>query len=323
MLNNKKILFIGPVFHDYHHLIKEKLTLLGADVTFFPERRYGFIFKIINNFFNKKLKKYQFNHYNHIFEEVDVSEFDYLFVVRGYMLSPEFLLKFKEKNKNAKMIMYQWDSDRANPFSHLLNYFDATYSFDFEDCRINPSLNYLPLFFSDDISKENIIPMKDKKYDFFFMGWYFPERYDAVLKFNDFAIKNNFSIKCFLYLPFTSYIKEIIKGKKINNQIISLKPMQRKEYLSILNNSKVMVDVSNPMQTGLAMRVIEALALNVKILTSNYNIKDDAQIFSQDYISFLNENEPIINESFLISETNSSTKLLSLKDWLINIFRID
>lgn len=323
MLNNKKILFIGPVFHDYHLLIKENLILLGAEVTFFPEREYGFIFKIINNFFNKNLKKHQNNHYSQIFKQFDVSNFDYLFVIRGYMLSAEFLTEFKNKNRKAKTIMYQWDSDRTNPFSHLLNYFDIKYSFDFEDCRLNPSLKYLPLFFSDDISKGSIIPVKDKKYDFFFMGWYFPERYEAVLKFNDFAIKNKFNIKCFLYLPFTSYIKELIKGTKINNQIVSLKPMSRKEYLNILKNSKVMVDVSNPNQTGLAMRVIEALALNTKILTNNYNIKNDTQIFSEDYISFLNENEPTINESFLISETNSSVKLLSLKEWLINIFSIN
>lgn len=323
MLNNKKILFIGPIFHDYHQLIEANLTSLGADVTFFPERNYGLPFKIVNNFFNKKLKKFQHNHYNQIFKKFDVSDFDYLFVVRGYMLPAEFLITFKEKNSKVKTIMYQWDSDEANPFSHLLNHFDVKYSFDFEDCRVNSSLNYLPLFFSDDISKAIKIPVKDKKYDFFFMGWYFPERYEAVVKFNDFAIKNNFNAKCFLYLPFTSYIKELIKGKKINTQIVSLKPMDRKEYLNILSNSKVMVDVSNPKQTGLAMRVIEALALNVKILTSNYSIKNDAQIFSEEYIAFLKGNEPTINDSFLISETNSSAKLFPLKDWLINIFNID
>jgi hypothetical protein len=323
MLNNKKILFIGPAFHDYHKLIIDNLTLLGAEVAFFPEKKLDFMFKIINNFYNKKLKKHQHNHYSQIFKQFDVSNFDYLFIIRGYMLSSEFLIEFKRRNLNARVIMYQWDSNKTNPFAHLLNYFDATYSFDFEDCRKYPSLKYLPLFFSDDISKQNRIPIKDKKYDFFFMGWYFPERYEAVMKFNDFAIRNNLNIKCFLYLPSTSYIKERLKGKNVNTKIVSSKPMDRKEYLSILNNSRVMVDVSSPNQTGLSMRVIEALASDVKILTNNCNIKNDAQIFSEDYISFLNENDPAINESFLNSKTNNSAKLFSLKEWLINIFSID
>ncbi|MFA4870261.1 MAG: hypothetical protein WC623_18830 [Pedobacter sp.] len=323
MLSNKKVLFIGPVFHDYHILIKENLIALGAEVTFYPERKYGNIFKIINNFFNKSLKTYQNHHYNQVFEKFDVSSFDYLFVIRGFMLSKEFLVKFRDRSPKAIMIMYQWDSNKTNCFSHLIPLFDKVYSFDFADCKQHLSLSYLPLFFTDDVSRNARSNVEHKKYDFFFMGWFFPERYEAVLKFIEFSSKNGFSVKAFLYMPFTSYIKERLLGRKLNREIVSLKPMPRREYLNILVNSKIMVDVSSPNQTGLSMRVIEAMASNTKILTNNHNIKNDTQIYSKEYVAFFNELNPEINESFLLSEVSNKPNLLSLQKWLVNIFSVD
>lgn len=321
MLNNKNILFIGPVFHDYHLLITENLRSMGGEVTFYPERSYGNVFKLINNFFNNHLKDYQKKHYNKLFAQIGEQKFDYLFVVRGYMMPDEFLLKFRQLNPDAKLIMYQWDSERANPFAHLLKYFNDVYSFDFEDCYNYPTLKYIPLFFSNDI-KDIITDKSEAKYDFFFMGWFFPERYQAVLKFKQYAMANGFALKAFLYMPLSSYIKAYLTGEKLDRTVISLKRMKRKEYLSCLRDTRVMVDVSNPNQTGLAMRVIEALASNTKILTNNHKIKDDIAIYNEDAIAFFDESAPIVEKSFLLSKINTKrTELLPLDGWLKLIFK--
>ena len=320
MLENKKILFIGPIFHDYHLLIKDKLKAMGVKVVFHPERNYGIIFKLINNFFNKRLKNHQKAHYKKITEQIRTQKFDYLFVIRGYMLSEDFLEKFKEINPDAKLIMYQWDSNKTNPYDHLLDYFDLAYSFDFEDCERFTKVNYLPLFYSDDIGKL----IKDKnnlKYDFFFMGWYFSERYNAVMRFKEFSTKKGLKLKAFLYMPISSYIKERFNGTKLDMSVISLKHMKRNEYLDTLNKTNVMVDASSPNQTGLAMRIIEALGSGTKILTNNHRIKDDVLIYDESYISFFDANNPFIEPAFLQSKATHKIKnLLSLEDWLKSIF---
>lgn len=320
MLTNKNILFIGPIFHDYHLLINNKLIAMGANVSFYPERNYGITFKLINNLLNKHLKNYQKTHYKNIIKNIRSQEFDYLFVIRGYMLSEEFLDEFRRINPKAKLIMYQWDSNKTNPYSHLLKYFDKSCSFDFEDCKKFPQLNYIPLFYSDDVGKM----IKDKNdliYDFFFMGWYFPERYIAVCKFKEFAIRNDYTLKAYLYMPLSSYIKEYINGNKLDMTIISFKHMKRGEYLNILSKTNVMVDASSPNQTGLAMRIIEALGSDTKILTNNYRIKDDVKIYDKDYISFFDANSPAIESSFLKSKVTHKIKnLLSLEEWLENVF---
>jgi hypothetical protein len=320
MLEDKKILFIAPIFHDYHLLIKDKLTEMGAYVDFYAERNYGVVFKVINNFFNEYLKTYQKAHYAKIITQVSHQKYDYLFVIRGYMLSDEFIDDFRKMNPGAKLIMYQWDSNRTNPFAGLLNKFDDAYSFDFEDCKKMSSLKYVPLFYSDDVGAIK----KDKKdlaYDFFFMGWFLPERYNAIVKFKDLATEKGYRLKAFLFLPFTSYIKEYFRGNKLDRNIVSLKAMSRSEYLRILGETNIMVDVSSPNQTGLAMRIIEALGCATKILTNNYRIREDASAYDKDYIAFFDANSPSVETSFLESKiAHKPNGVLSIEEWIKKIF---
>lgn len=317
MLNNKEIVFIGPVFHDYHEKIQQKLSDLGASVSFYKERNYGLIFKIVNNFFKWKLQSFQDSHYSNILKKEKGKHVDYLFIIRGFMISSTFLKNFKIDHPSVKIVMYQWDSNKTNPFAHTLKYIDKAYSFDFEDCEKLPHLDYLPLFYADDIIKTKNIK---KEYNFFFMGWFFQERYEALLRFKQFSIDNNYQVKAFLYLPFSSYIKERLKGNKLDRSVISFRPMSREEYLDCLNKTKVMVDVSSPNQTGMAMRVIEALASNVKLLTNNKNITDSSVFSTSRNIAFFDENSPSVDPFFVDSEfDHKQMSLLSLKDWLVQL----
>lgn len=318
---NKKILFIGPIFHNYHTLIKEKMEILGATVDFYPERDYGWKFKAINNFFKNYLSKFQNKHYDSILERSENVDYDFLFVIRGYMLSANFINKFKKLYPKAKTIMYQWDSNKENPFSDVAVLFDQVYSFDFKDCNDMPFVKYMPLFYTDDL-----IPYRENKqeveYDFFFMGWCFPERYKAVVSFREFTLANNYKLKAFLYMPFSSYLKEALRGNLLDRSIVSFTPMNRYEYLNILSKSKVMVDVSNPRQTGLAMRVIEAIAMNVKVLTNNMNLRQDKIVEKTEFFSFFNEKDVRIEEGFVDDQSliTTSNLMLSLELWLKIIF---
>ena len=54
-VENKTILFIGPVFYNYHQLIIDTLEKQGAVVSFIPEKEYGFIPKVLK-YTGKKLE---------------------------------------------------------------------------------------------------------------------------------------------------------------------------------------------------------------------------------------------------------------------------
>lgn len=317
-LRNKKILFVGPVFHHYHRVIIDALTELGAHVDFFAEREYSLRFKFINNYLNKRLQHFQSDHYRKIIKEIRPDSYDYLFVIRGYMMTEEFIAEFKKLNPSARTIMYQWDSERANPFFHLVPAFDKVFSFDFEDCRNNAALTYQPLFYTKDI-EDNMIAAGETAYTYLFMGVYFPQRYKAVVMFKKYASAHQQKIKTYIYLPFTTYIKEKLKGVKFDHSIVSFRHLKRQSYLSLLKQSEIIVDVSNEKQTGLAMRIIEALASDKKVLTNNPFIANDPTY--GDSIAVFNSDSPSVSDEFLNSKPRSKrNSILSVNNWIINLF---
>ncbi|NSL89787.1 hypothetical protein ECE50_023290 [Chitinophaga sp. Mgbs1] len=319
-LSGKKVLFIAPIFHNYHTSIISKLEDAGAEVVFCPERKYGAAFKFINNFYPQKLKRYQARHYEEILEKSAGISIDYLLVVRGFMMPATFMAQFRAQHPGAKAIMYQWDSNKTNPFIHLIPSFDRCFSFDFEDCENAAQLEYVPLFYTDDVKLAAARPKETLVYDFFFMGWYFPERYAAVINFRKYAESRGWKLKAFLYIPFTTYVKERLKGIKPDRSIVSFRQMSRQEYLSTLCTSRVMVDVSNPNQTGLAMRIIEAFACGVKVLTNNRRLMND-KIYVTSNVCFFDDKSPVIeDETFLSTPVTRAAAVLSIDEWLSKMF---
>lgn len=312
ILQGKKILFIAPVFHDYHMLIVNKLEAMGASVEFYAERDYSFWFKLVNNLLHPFLSLKQALHYRKILRRTRRRRFNYLFVIRGYGMPPGFVEAFKRRNPSAIAVMYQWDSDRTNPFSELIPYFDVVRSFDYKDCETF-GIPYLPLFYTDDVVEEAAKAHKIK-YDFFFMGTYLPERYDAVIRFRD-SLPDVYRLKAFIYIPPTALKKEQLRGRTLDPDIVSTCPMARKEYLTILNESKVVVDVSCSRQTGLAMRIIEALATRRKILTVNEFIKSDPY-YDPRNIRLFDSSQPLIDVTFLNTPFYGQAGVLSIGEWL-------
>ena len=319
-LKNKRILFIGPVFYDYQLIIKSKLESYGAEVIFFGERDYTFKFKIANNLFNKNIDAFQKKHYDRILNKVSLTDFDFLFVIRGYKIPIEFVKKFKDLNPNSKTIMYQWDSIKNNEYIHLLPHFDILFSFDKSDVERNSSLKYLPLFYSDDIKKLGDYDNKNSfRYDVFFFGYYLPERYEMMLRLLEFSRNKNIVLKTFLYIPFTRYVKEILKGNRIRFSIVSFKPLKRSEYLSLLRDSNAIFDSSSITQSGLSMRVIETIGAKRKLITSNAYIKTD-NIYNPKQILVVSPNNLEETLPFLKTEIDNYSKGYSLDQWLSTIF---
>jgi len=318
-LKGKRILFICPNFHGYEKMIEDQLIELGGVVDFFPERSYGLDFTIVNNFFNRFLKNYQQLYYSRIENAIEAKHYDYLFVIRGFMLPLSFLQFFKKRNPKSYTIMYQWDSERTNPYGHLVEYFDVVKTFDYKDSE-DFNISYLPLFYTKDLEKFRSLK-KSNEFDFFFMGFFFEERYEAVLKFKIYCEQKGYKLKPFLYMPPTTRIKYFLKAKKLDRSIVSFKHMDRITYLKTLSNSRVMVDVSNSQQTGLAMRVIEALACGTKVLTNNTYVNQDDIIKNSRLISVIDMDNITIDETvFNESNANRGPIVHSLKEWAIKVF---
>lgn len=313
-LTGKKILFIAPLFFGYEKLIERKLIQKGADVVFEAECKSVFYCKILNKISRKQAFWYQKNHYQNILKRLS-NDFDYLFVIHGYQLSAEFILGFRSKNVKARCVMYQWDSEKANPYIHIKKYFDDVFTFDYAD-SINYEIDYLPLFFADSIYRNSNIPFNNRKIDFLFIASYRRERYEALLTFIPMLASYKFEYN--LYISFWSYCLEYLKGYKINRKAVSFFSLSFDNYTSLLSNSKIVIDVTPNIQTGLPMRIIEAVGAKSKILTTNLNVMKE---FGE------NSNVEILSNSIdvnriLTSRMNEHTNFwrYSLDSWIEKIF---
>ena len=199
----------------------------------------------------------------------------------------------------------------TNPFQHVKDAFDRVLSFDYRDCR-EMSLEYLPLFHTDDV----IIRDKNGKYesDFFFMGTYIPERYRAVVEFRQ-RYQNRYKINSYIYIPTTSLMKERLKRTSLSSDLVSTVHMPRATYLEMLNETRVMVDVSNKDQTGLAMRIIEAISMKKKIATNNRYILNEP-FYNPDNICVFEADNPQIPDSFVNTPFVGESHTLSLGQWI-------
>jgi hypothetical protein len=318
-LKGKKILLVAPIFYNYHELIIKKLEENGAQVYFIPERKYNILFTVINNFFKWYLPTFQTNHYLSSYSSQNKQSYDYFFVIRGYQMPIAFVDLVKTVNPKIKTILYQWDSEQNNPYFHLVDRFDVSNSFDYDDCEQNANLNYVPLFFTDDIAYE-INRNNPITNDLFLFGVYMPERYDVAKKIKSYCNQNNIKIDIYLYISKRTCIKELLLGKKLDYSILNTKFMDRTTYIKKLTQSNIIVDISSSSQSGLAMRIIESLALNKKILTTNKRLLND-NFFDSFQVNYLNTENINITEDFRKRKIeHNDHQMLSLSNWIAKNF---
>lgn len=313
-LKNKTILLIAPVFYDYHEMIVTQLEDQGAIVKFLPERNYGYTYGIINNTSRILLLAYQKKYYMGIVKKIDLKKIDFLFVIRGCQMPIEFISSLKEKYPKMLSFMYQWDSEKSNHFLHLRSKFDRVFSFDLKD-SLNYKLEYLPLFYNDDIlriaeQKNNIL------YDFFVLCSYSRERYKYLTELK--KRLSEFRLNFIIFIPKSSYIKERLKGVKLSDDMLTFTPINRNTYLKNLSETKTVIDISPSIQSGLPIRIIETLGAGKQLITTNqYVINEFGKL---NLVHLLSEKTNFKEISSMDYKTNELNKDYSLNKWLDKIF---
>ena len=227
------------------------------------------------------------------------TEYDYLIVIVGRLLTKDFLIKLRQKNPNAKFILYLWDDvKRVENFQEVRDMYDCIYSFDPVDCEYY-HLRHLPLFFTEVSSGYN----KNKEFDIYSAMSAHSDRIQvasAILdQINDNGLKGHIEI-CLGRFKYLQYmIEKTIKNKKLRQGMLYIrKPSKEDVNYKNINKSKAVLDIQYTSQIGLTMRTIECLGLNAKIITTNKSIQQ-YDFYCKDNIYIIDRAEPIIDFSFL------------------------
>lgn len=316
-LKGSRILFIGVNFYHFNEEIIKKMQGYGAHVRFFYERQISLQHALIDNFFPQFIDQWQDRHYESILKTIESETYDYLLVVRGYRMKGKFVDRVRSLNPGIKTIMYQWDSLQNWNYLDKVPFFDKTYSFDFLDCLENKGIEYTPTFYTDEFADLPIVPLE---HDFFFYGNYTPERYEKMLQLKEYLLKKGQTLKTHLYISWKRYILHRLKGYRIERKNISFRKMSKGEYVELFNKSRVIVDITTHTQSGMAMRVIDALGAGKPILTCNKHITLEPN-YNPDQIQLLDLDNLHIPEGFLKGQVIFRKHDYSIERWLSVIFK--
>lgn len=275
-----KLLLIMPKFFDYPEQISEELKNMGYEVDFFDDRpsTKGIVKAIIRvnkNLINGYIKRY----FEYMMKSIGNKKYDIVFLISGQSLSfsEDMIKKLRENQKQAKFILYQWDSLKNFPYILKVHkYFDKIFSFDKEDCKSYDDINFLPLFYSKKYANIGNLKNKKYKYDFCFVGTAHPKKYKFINQMSKqlTAVYKNQFIYFFFPSKIVYYYRKLKNSefKKASIDEFHFKPLKGKELDNIIADSKCILDSPQDGQLGLTMRVFEAFGANKKLITTNENI---------------------------------------------------
>lgn len=328
-IQGKHILFFSPKAFGYEIAIKERLESLGASVVYYDDRpSNGFWGKAILRLSKRSMAMVIKRYYIKILKSLDdAKSFDYIFLLNLEAMPVWFLKRIKEKNKDAQVILYMWDSFRNKVHtSDYIDLCDRSISFDCEDQKHNSKLEFRPLFYLNDYT--TIASKIDYKYDISFIATAHSDRIVIANKIKEQVDKWNGLVYNYFYLQSKKlfyYLRLINPAfKHAHTSDFKYRSLTKDELLTVIAESKAVLDVQHPKQTGLTMRSIEMLGAERKLITTNTAIKG-YDFYNPNNICIIERNCPKIDREFIQSPYEPISKELyhkySLDGWLEFIFR--
>lgn len=336
----KNILLVAPGFYDYETLIREELQKIGFNVVFVQNRAFRndpitVGTKWYMHFLCQK-KKYISQHLLPITE----NKFDVCLFINLFSFDPLIIKNLKKYNPSVKCILYIWDNVKGYKWKQFFNFFDKIYSFDPVEAS-SLGIHYLPNFYPNftvnsterndyelsfigslqahriKILEDAVSVLKSSKKSFLFYLYLHPN-YDR-LKYN--ILVNTIARLFPGYLKEHKFLYHII-ARKIKYEFVHYKPLSLSESVLITARSKCIIDLPTPSQTGSTQRIIQALALGKKVMTTNASVKYDS-FYDPNYIQIISTDSFYIDWDWLNKYFTSAPNVshLRLDNWLTEILK--
>lgn len=322
----KKILFLAPAFFGYENKIAKKMQEMGAYVDMYDVRSVNSaweraLLKVSTKIFSIKSMRY----YDKIIKDNSNKDYDYILIVKCDMTPEKILKRFRTVYPRAKLCLYLWDSINNIPgIVNKFKYFDTLHSFDLEDCQGHRELNFRPLFYTDDFCRD--LSYTEHKYDVSFIGTIHSDRYKVVKALKKIVAHKCLNGYCYCYLQskFIYHFYKATKDEFSDSQIEDFKFEKKdsSEIADIVNQSKSVLDIQHPNQTGLTMRTIEMIGMNKKLITTNASIVN-YDFYNKKNILIIDRDNPQIDVSFFSTPYEKLNPEIyqkySLSSWILDV----
>ena len=289
-LDRQKVLFIAPVFYQYHTEIIKTLESFGAEVNFYPEITQSIWLRLSQKVSDKLRTYIEEKNRRALLAEIKKDEYDLVFIIRGGYFDPGFLQALKLKLSQAKFVMYQWDSVSQNNYLPLIPYFDRVQTFDMKDAK-QYELDYLPLFYTEEYASLKHQKQK-KQYDIVFYGAYHSDRLEVVKAVSVLCKEHDLVFKIHLYITKLALIRLLVTGviSYKDKHFLKTYSVPANEIIDTYKRTTAVLDIELPIQDGLTIRTFEVLGAGLKLLTTNENIRQEAFFDDKDIMIIDREN---------------------------------
>ena len=298
-LSDKRVILISPRFFGYDLVIQRSLIDSGAEVERLVDRPFENAFsKAVTKLFTRLIGKVLEQYY---FSKIDKLSMcaDYILVINGQTLSRSVLLYLKEKNPNAKFILYMWDSIENRPgIIHNFDLFDEKFSFDKKSAK-RFGLKFRPLFYENG-EKSEVVECDGGGYVMSFIGTAHSDRY-AIIK----SLSQKYSGQVFFWYMYLQAPWVFWWYKLSNPAYVGARknefhyhPLTSQEMKTVLSQSDVIVDIENSMQVGLTIRTFDIMKAGKKMITTNQDVLNyDFYLFGNVHV--IDRLDPSVPEEFM------------------------
>ena len=268
-----RALLICPEFFGYQDDIAAELQKAGFDVTSIDERPSDQqlvrgIIRIRPTLLRSAIEW----HYKNALKKFAHHRFDLVIVVKAEVVPRWFIEALRSRNPSAKFVLYVFDSRANFPQAHgLTDLFDSCFTFDPQDSMVSSDWNYLPLFYTSEFRARGD---RKRRWEAAFVGTLHSDRYQFVQSLMS-DTNNNY---CHLYINawwLFAYLKYVTgEQREVPWRALSTRKLSREETADVFRQSKAVLDMQRPYQSGLTMRTFEVLASGAILVTTNQHVRE-------------------------------------------------
>ncbi|MCR4952377.1 MAG: hypothetical protein K6A40_13775 [Solobacterium sp.] len=328
ILADKRILMFSPAFFGYEDMITGKMREMGAEVDFFDERSVTSSFSramlhVRPSFFRSHTHSY----YDEILAKIRKNDYDYILFVKCDMADEKVLKLFRQTFPHAKMILLLWDSMRMIfGIEKKFSFFDRLLSFDRFDCEAHPELIFRPNFYMDDC-----LNIQEKEiYDWSFCGTIHSDRLNVINQIRSISMRRGYRYDLYPYLQsrliyhFYKRTRKEFRNTQAND--FCYEKTTFADSMKTMAQSRAVVDIEHPNQSGLTTRTLLTLAMGKKLITTNEDTRN-YEFYDPAQICIIDRENVEIPEDFLKEPGKKPSKEFydkySLRRWILDVLGED
>ncbi|HZP12804.1 MAG TPA: hypothetical protein VFB36_10325 [Nevskiaceae bacterium] len=325
----RRVLLVAPVFFGFDKTIAEGLRRRGATVALYDDRPSTSTFTKAAIRIHPRLMAARTARYvQRIIDSHAGERFDDVLVIKGQGLTRSLLKRLLDAFPGARKRYYLYDSFRNDPGARgKMTLFDRVLTFDQGDARGTPGLQFRPMFYPEEFRRMSPRAARhDEPVRLVFIGTVHSDRYRVLGRLRR-ALPKMAVISTYLYFP----SRMLYAARRLldpsfwaaPHSEFKFVPLDRAAYAALFEGADVVVEMERPVQAGLTMRSLEAVAAGRKLITTNPEIAQ-YDFYRPANIAIVDRAQPVISVQFLRGAyepvPGEIVDRYSLDRWLDDVF---